>query len=80
MLHTPHYNLGALCSLKSIVWKIYPQVRVGREFEIKETKRTAPILLVFDKKLEEMKKDIFACIFELLSAEHLIESNCKLTA
>lgn len=49
-------------------------------FEIKETKRTAPILLVFDKQLEEMKKDIFACIFELLSAERLIESNCKLTA
>lgn len=45
-------------------------------FEIKETKRTAPILLVFDKQLEEMK-DIVACIFKLLSAECLIEGNCK---
>lgn len=49
-------------------------------FGIRETKRTAPILLLFDKQLEEMKKDIFASVFKLLCAEPLKESNCKLTA
>lgn len=49
-------------------------------FGIRETKRTAPILLLFDKQLKEMKKDIFASIFKLLCAELLKQSNCKLTA
>lgn len=41
-------------------------------FGIGETKRTAPILLLFDKQLEEMKKGIFASVFKLLCAELLI--------
>lgn len=49
-------------------------------FGIRETKGTAPILLLFDKQLKEMKKDIFASIFKLLCAELLKQSNCKLTA
>lgn len=48
-------------------------------FGIKETKRTAPVLFLFDKELEEMKRDVFASILELLCAEHSRESNCKLT-
>lgn len=49
-------------------------------FGIRETKRRAPILLLFDKQLEEMKKDIFASVFKLLGAETLKQSYCKLTA
>lgn len=49
-------------------------------FGIRETKRTAPTLLLFVKQLKEMKKDIFASVFKLLCAELLKQSNCKLTA
>lgn len=39
-------------------------------FGIKETKRTAPVLFLFDEELEEMKRDVFVSILELLCAEH----------
>ena len=48
-------------------------------FGIKETKRTAPVLFLFDKELEEMKRNVFTSILELLCAERSRESNCKLT-
>lgn len=48
-------------------------------FGIRETKGTAPILLLLDMQLEKMKKDIFASVFELLCAELLKQRNCKLT-
>lgn len=47
-------------------------------FGIKETKRTAT-LLFFDNQHVEMKNDIFASIFKLLCADHLIQSTCKLS-
>lgn len=49
-------------------------------FVIRESKERAPILLLLDKQLEEIKKDMFASAFKLLCAELLKKSNCKLTA